>query len=127
MADIIIWRDLKVWQKAHELTLATYQITHHFPADEKFGLIAQMRRAAASVPANIVEGFHRKTVKDSIHFYNNASSSLEELRYQFLLAHDLHYINQATYQHAEKHAEEVSKMLNAWSRSQQQNVARTSQ
>ena len=62
------WRDLEVWQKAHALVLATYRITRSFPEEEKFRLTNQFCRAAASVPANIVEGNARQSTKEYISF-----------------------------------------------------------
>ena len=77
-----------------------------------------MRRAAISVASNIVEGFKRKSVKDRIHFYNIADGSLEELKYQLLVARDLKYIAEEIYQEIMGLAEEVSKMLNSWIKTQ---------
>ena len=125
MPGISTWRDLKVWQKAHELTLLTYKVTKQFPSDEKFGLSSQMRRAAVSVASNIVEGFHRRTVRESLNFYNMAGGSLEELRYQYVLSSDLGYVSRDMYAHAEKVAEEVSKMLMAWVLSQRSHISQS--
>jgi four helix bundle protein len=86
------FEDLLVWQKAHQLVLEIYTITKRFPAEEKFGLVAQMRRAAVSVAANIVEGFRKRGKKDKVNFYNIAQGSLEELRYYVLLSGDLNYL-----------------------------------
>ena len=63
MAEIKSFRDLKVWQKAHELVLCIYKITAKFPSEERFGLVSQARRATVSVAANIVEGFRRISAK----------------------------------------------------------------
>jgi len=65
------FRDLKVWQKAHELVLEVYRITKTFPNEEKFGLVSQLRRSASSVATNIVEGFKRKSNRDYAHFLND--------------------------------------------------------
>ena len=86
------FEDLLVWQKAHQLVLEIYTVTKRFPAEEKFGLVAQMRRAAVSVAANIVEGFRKRGKKDKVNFYNIAQGSLEELRYYVLLSRDLNYL-----------------------------------
>ncbi len=85
------FNQLKVWQTAHLLVLDVYKLSYKLPDEEKFGLISQMRRAAVSVPANIVEGFKRTGIKDKIRLYNIAQSSLEELRYYFILCKDLNY------------------------------------
>jgi len=75
-----------------------YRLTGGFPNDEKFGLVSQMRRAAVSVPASIAEGFKKRGNKDKANFYNIAQGSLEELRYDFILAQDLGYLNVPTTQ-----------------------------
>ena len=85
MTTIKKFTEIIAWQKAHELALFIYLITNKFPRSEEFGLSSQMRRAAVSVPSNIVEGFKRKSVKDGVNFYNIAEGSLEELKYQVLL------------------------------------------
>jgi four helix bundle protein len=85
------FEDLEVWQSAHRLVLDIYRVTARFPADEKFCLVSQMRRAAVSVPANIAEGFRRRTRRDKAHFYNMAQGSLEELRYYLILGRDLNF------------------------------------
>ena len=112
------FRDIKVWRKAHELVLQIYKITAKFPTEEKYGLTSQIRRAAVSVASNIVEGFKRKSLKDRIHFYNIADASLEEVKYQLLVACDLEYIDKFVYQETILLAEEVSKMLNSWIKTQ---------
>ena len=89
------FEDLAVWQKAHTLVLRVYKMTRGFPKEELFGLSAQMRRAAVSVPANIVEGFYRAGRSDKARFMNVAQSSLEELRYYFILSRDLGYVTTA--------------------------------
>jgi four helix bundle protein len=69
---------LDVWQGTHKLALQVYQITEGLPSSQRFGLISQMQRAAVSIPANIAEGFKRRTRPDKAHFYNMAQGSLEE-------------------------------------------------
>lgn len=105
------FRDLKVWQKAHKVALDIYKVTNNFPNEEKYGLVSQIRRAAVSVPSNIVEGFKRRSKKDSLNFYTIAEASLEELRYQLLLSWDLKYMSQENYQELNLKIEEVGKML----------------
>lgn len=121
MAAIKTFRDLQVWQKSHALVLDVYRITKSFPTHEMYGLISQLRRAALSVASNIVEGFKRRTVHDSVHFYNMADASLEEVKYQLLVARDLEYINEQIYREVITLAEEVSKMLRGWTDSQRNN------
>jgi four helix bundle protein len=83
--------DLVVWQKSHLLTLKVYRVSARYPKTELYGLVSQMRRAAASVPANIAEGFKRASRPDKARLLNVAQGSLEELRYFLLLAKDLEY------------------------------------
>lgn len=92
MARIRSFRDLNVWKEAHQLVLMVYAATKAFPSEERFGLTSQMRRAAVSVPANIVEGFKRRGLREKIRFYNVAEGSLEELKYFFILSQDLGYV-----------------------------------
>ncbi len=86
------YRKLKVWQAAHRLTLAVYDITSDFPSSERFGLGRQLRRAAVSVASNIVEGASRSTRKDFARFLDVARGSLAEVEYQVFLAGELGYI-----------------------------------
>ena len=86
------FEDLIVWQKAHALVLRVYEVTKAFPKEELFGLTSQMRRAAVSVPANIAEGFSKKGNPDKARIMNISQASLEELRYYFILARDLGYV-----------------------------------
>jgi four helix bundle protein len=83
--------DLIVWQKAHEFVLRLYPFTERFPRAEIFALTAQMRRAAVSVPANISEGFGKRTTAEKLRFLNIAEGSLEESKYYLILSRDLHY------------------------------------
>lgn len=114
MATVKTFRDLLVWQKAHNLTLDIYKITITFPRYEEFGLGNQMRRSSSSIPTNIAEGFKRKSCKDSCHFYNISEGSLEELKYQLLLSYDLNYITEDKYQELFLKSEEVGRLLNGW-------------
>lgn len=106
------FEDLIVWQKSHALTLRVYRTTRSFPKEELFGLSAQMRRAAVSVPANIAEGFSKRGRADKARYLNTAQASLEELRYYFILARDLSYL---TDQHWND-LDEVARMLGAYAR-----------
>ena len=110
MEKIRGFTDLKVWQKAHESVLETYKMTQGFPAEERFGLISQMRRAAISIPANIAEGFKKRSQKDKANFYNISQGSLGELRYYLILAKDLGYCRSTI--HLWDLCDEVGKMLN---------------
>jgi len=117
MGKINSFRDLLVWKKAHCLVLLIYKTTRDYPKTEIYGLTSQIRRAAVSVASNIVEGFERKSAKDSLHFYNIADGSLEELKYQIMLSQDLKYLNEDKYKELILLSEEVSKMLNGWIKS----------
>lgn len=79
------FKDLIVWQKAHQFVLGVYRYTKHFPKDERFGLTAQFRDAAVSIAANIAEGFPKRTIPDKIRIMNIAQGSLEECRYYLIL------------------------------------------
>jgi len=107
------FEDLKVWRKAHALVLEVYRATREFPKEELFGLTSQIRRAAVSIPSNIVEGFNRQGNSDKMKFYNYSESSLEEVRYQLLLAEDLDYADTTSLQ---KSCKEVYRMLTAYTR-----------
>jgi len=107
------FRDLVVWQKAHGFTLEVYSLTAMFPKHELFGLTAQMRKAAVSVPANIAEGFRKRGRADKARFMNIAEGSVEESRYYLLLASDLGYGQTGALLEL---LEEISRMLNAYTK-----------
>ena len=106
------FRDLKVWQKSHDLTLKIYRITRQFPSEEKFGITSQLRRAASSIPTNIVEGFKRRSTKECSHFLNIADSSLEETKYHLILSLDLEYLSNKDFKRLEELCDEIGRMLN---------------
>lgn len=83
------FRDLLVWQKSHHFTLEVYKTTASFPADERFGLVSQLRRSAASAPANIAEGCGRGGNMEFHRFLQMAMGSASEAEYHLLLPHDL--------------------------------------
>ena len=85
------FRDMIVWQKAHQFVLDVYQISSNFPKQEQYGITSQLRRSACSVPANIVEGFNRYSKAEKLRFYNIALASLREAEYFLILVHDLGY------------------------------------
>jgi four helix bundle protein len=85
------FEDLIVWQKAHQWVLRIYRSTRAFPPEERYGLTAQFRRAAISIPANIAEGFKKRGPADKCRFINIAQGSAEECRYYLILARDLEY------------------------------------
>jgi four helix bundle protein len=106
------FKQLVVWQKAHELTLAVYTETKSFPDGERFGLTNQMRRAVASIPANIAEGCGRDGSSELARFVSIAMGSASELEYQLLLCRDLNMLNEATYTCLNTNLIEIKKMLN---------------
>jgi len=105
------FRDLIVWQKAHQFTLAVYNYTKGFPREELFGLSSQFRRAAVSVAANIAEGYPKRGRADKARYYNIAQGSLEECKYYIILAQDLGYGNS---EHLNKQAMEVGRLLGSY-------------
>jgi four helix bundle protein len=106
------WKDLIVWQKAHDYVLVVYSITSTFPEKERFGLCQQLRRSASSIAANIVEGKSKRTDKEFTAYLYNSRGSLEETRYHLLLSKDLSYIDSEQFDELEKLATEVSFLLN---------------
>jgi four helix bundle protein len=111
------FKKLNVWLKAHKLVLDVYNITEKFLKSELFCLTSQMRRAAISVVANIVEGTKRKTIKDRVHFLTMSETSLEEVKYYFLLSYELKYIGRETGEVLTEKAREVGRMLTGLSKS----------
>src|SRR4051794_17865417 len=115
------FRNLKVWQKAHAVTLAIYRKTRNFPSDEKFGITSQLRRSSASIPANIVEGCARGDDVEFARFVNVAASSASETDYHLLLARDLQYLEESRYHELFDRISEVRRMLNTFERTLQSN------
>ena len=105
------FKDLKVWQKSHELTLEVYRITKSYPNEEKFGLVSQLRRSASSIPTNLAEGFKRRSRKDFAHFVNIAEGSLEETKYTLFLSYELGYLDKNKLDRLNKIGDEVGRML----------------
>ena len=105
------FEDLDVWKKAHALVIRTYELTAGFSREERFGLTSQLRRAMVSVPANIAEGFIKRSKSDKARFYNIAEGSLEECRYCFILARGLRFAETARHL---ADLEEISRMLRSY-------------
>jgi four helix bundle protein len=84
--------ELKVWQRSHQLVLAVYRLSKAFPADERYGLLSQLRRAVLSVPTNIAEGSKRQGGKDYARFLNISEGSLVETEYLLMVGRDLGYV-----------------------------------
>jgi len=110
------FRQLKVWTKAHELTLEIYRVTSRFPKEELYGITSQMRRCSASIPANIAEGCGRSGDGDFHRFLTMAAGSSVELEYFLLLSHDLGFIKKEAHEVTNRKVMEVQKMLAVLSR-----------
>jgi len=106
------FKDLLVWEEGHKLVLIIYKITNKFPAEERFGLTSQLRRAAISITSNIAEGFSRRTMKDKAQFYHMGLGSLTEAENQLLVARDLRYITDEDFFSSQNQMILVSKLLN---------------
>ncbi len=104
---------LTVWQKAHQLVLETYEATRDFPREEAYGLTLQLRRAAASIPANIAEGCGRDGDKELSRFLQIAAGSASETEYHLLLAHDLGLLKEESHERLRSGVAEVKRMLTA--------------
>jgi four helix bundle protein len=116
------YKDLKVWQRAHRLVVDVYRVTVDFPSEERFGLTNQVRRAAASVPTNIVEGSKRRHANDDARFLNVAEGSAAETEYLLLLGRDLAFASAAHVDPLRAECIEIERMLHAL----RERVARTS-
>ena len=107
------YKDLVVWQKGIELAKRIYALTRRFPADERFGLTSQMRRAAVSVPSNIAEGQTRRTTSEFIQFVSHAEGSAAELDTQIILAVELEFCVKTDALPIYELNDEIRRMLNA--------------
>ena len=105
------FRELRVWIKAHELTLSVYRATATFPQREMYGLTSQMRRASTSIPANIAEGNGRGTDAEMARFLQIALGSATELEYYLILSFDLGYLKKFAYEDLAAKATDVKRML----------------
>jgi four helix bundle protein len=111
------FQEIPAWKIAHEATLRVYKLTKGFPKEELYGLTSQLRRAASSVAANIVEGFYRNTTKELLSFLYNARGSCGEVFYHLILARDLKYISQSDFQSLSNTYRDLGKQLSNWIRS----------
>ena|SRR5579864_8271309 len=109
------FKNLKVWVKAHQLTLAIYESTRKFPREEIYGLTSQIRRASASIGANIAEGCGRRSDPEMRQFVQIARGSANELEYHLLLARDLQFLTVDEFKDLEAKALEIQRMLAALS------------
>ena len=105
------FRDLKVWEKAHQLTLGVYKATLVFPKEELYGLTSQIRRASTSIPANIAEGCGRSGEPELARFLQIAMGSASELEYHLMLARELDLLGVNEYEHLRTELIAVKRML----------------
>src|SRR2546421_10684865 len=107
------FKEFKVWEKSHGLTLEVYKATATFPKEELYGLTSQIRRACASIPTNIAEGCGREGNAELARFLQIAMGSASELEYHLLLAHGLKLLNTSDYDNLSTRAIELKRMLTA--------------
>jgi four helix bundle protein len=118
------FRDLTVWQKSVDLAVGVYELTRSFPSSERFGLVKQLRDAAASVSSNIAEGNGRRTTKDYVHFLSTSKGSLNEVRSLLVVSTRLKFASHAQIVGTDDMIQEISKMLSALSASLETRVVR---
>ena len=107
------YKDLVVWQKGITLAKHIYELTQSFPAEEKYGLASQMRRAAVSIPSNIAEGQARHTTGEFIQFLSHAEGSIAELDTQLIIAIELGYCKNGKAESILQLISQLRKMLNS--------------
>jgi four helix bundle protein len=105
------FKDLRVWSKAHSLTIGIYKVTKEFPREELFGITSQIRRAASSIGANIAEGTGRRSDGELTRFLHIARGSAAELEYHLLLARDLDLLPNPKFDMLRRQVDEVQRML----------------
>jgi len=105
------FRQLKVWEKSHQLALAVYKVTAKYPKEELYGLTSQIRRASMSIPTNIAEGCGRNTDTEFARFLQIAMGSASETEYQLLLSYDLEFLTKAQYDQLNTDVTEIKRML----------------
>lgn len=117
MSSVQHFTDLESWKINHSLVLLIYRLTQSFPAQEKFGIIDQLRRASSSVTANIAEGWGRYHFPDKIRFYHLARGSLMEVQNFLILSRDLHYLSKVDFEHVMDISEQGTRLINGLIRS----------
>jgi four helix bundle protein len=105
------FKDLRVWSKAHSMTIGIYKATKEFPREELFGITSQMRRAASSIGANIAEGTGRRSDGEMTRFLHIARGSAAELEYHLLLARDLDLLSSPKFDSLQLQVDEIQRML----------------
>ncbi len=104
-------RNLDAWNKSVDFVVDVYEITKTFPAEEKFGLISQIRRASVSIPSNIAEGAGRKSEKEFLQFLSHSQGSASEVDTQLLIAFKLKFLSETDYQNLEKSLDDIGRMI----------------
>jgi len=112
MNQIRHFKDLIVWRKGMDLAKKVYEVTATFPADERFGMVSQMRRCAVSIPSNIAEGQARSSTGEFKHFLGIARGSLAELETQSQLAKELGFLNSSPHEEVDSSIQETGRILN---------------
>ncbi|MEK7567651.1 MAG: four helix bundle protein [Patescibacteria group bacterium] len=118
--------DLRVWQESHKLVLLTYLLTKKFPAEEKFSLTSQLRRAVVSITSNVAEGFGRQSYKERIQFYYMAQGSLIEVKNQLLVARDIGYLDKINFEKVMEQSNVAHQLLQGLIRSSKEYLTRNS-
>ncbi|AOY80250.1 MULTISPECIES: four helix bundle protein [Moorena] len=108
------FKKLKVWEKAHHLTLSVYKATQVFPKEELYGLTSQIRRSSASIPANIAEGCGRNGKAELARFLHIAMGSASELEYHLLLAYNLNLLKAKDYEFLAAEVTDIKRMLTSF-------------
>ncbi len=119
MTEIRSYRDLRVWKEAMDLAVECYDLTRGFPREEAFGMTSQIRRAAASVPANIAEGYGRNSTGQYVQFLRTAQGSLKELETHLLLTARVELVEQDEIEPLLKRADDIGRMLQSLAKSVQ--------
>ncbi len=120
------FEELKVWQKSVDLVTQVYNYTASFPKEEIYGLTAQIRRAAVSIPSNIAEGCSRESTRDFLRFLSISNGSLAELQTQLVIAKNLGFINTENLTIIRDSADEVGRMVNGLQKSLQKKLVSSS-
>ncbi|MDH5399881.1 MAG: four helix bundle protein [Cyclobacteriaceae bacterium] len=105
------FRELKVWEKGKNLVVDIYKVTRHFPDEEKFGLINQIRRSAVSIPSNIAEGCGKGSDKELVRYLKISLGSTYELESQFIISKELEFVNEGDFENIYDKLIEIQKML----------------
>jgi four helix bundle protein len=107
------YRDLIVWQKSINIVTDIYRVTKHFPKQETFGLVLQIRRSSISVPSNIAEGYSRYSNREFTRFLEIAIGSLAEMQTQLLISLNLEYISETDFKTVTENSREIERMLSS--------------